>query len=141
MDKKGIEIRIVQSWPIDDIVNLYEAGGWWKDSYNKEGVPALITGSFAFAVAIDHTTRKAIGMGRLISDGVSDAYIQDVVVLKEYRNQDVGKRLTQKLIDFCVSKKLLWIGLIAEPGTDSFYKTLGFKPMEHYTPMLYSREE
>jgi ribosomal protein S18 acetylase RimI-like enzyme len=141
MEKKEIEIRVVDSWPIDDIVKLYKAGGWWKDSYDKEGVPSLIAGSFAFAVAIDQTTGKAVGMGRLLSDGVSDAYIQDVIVLKEYRNKEIGKHLIQTLIDYCVSKKLLWIGLIAEPGTDSFYEPLGFKVMEHYTPMLYFKEE
>jgi ribosomal protein S18 acetylase RimI-like enzyme len=141
MEKKEIEIRIVDSWPIDDIVNLYKAGGWWKDSYDTAGIPALITGSFAFVIALDHTSRKVVGMGRIISDGVSDAYIQDVVVLKEYRNQEVGKHLIRKLIDYCISKKLLWIGLIAEPGTESFYHTLGFEPMEHYTPMLYFMEE
>jgi GNAT superfamily N-acetyltransferase len=137
MPNKKIEIRLVDSWPIDDIVDLYTAGGWWKDSYDKAGIPLLIAGSFAFAVAIDRTSGRAVGMGRLLSDGVSDAYIQDVVVLKEYRNQDVGKQLVRTLIDYCISKKILWVGLIAEPGTESFYLPLGFKPMEHYSPMLY----
>lgn len=141
MEKKKIEVRLVDSWPIDDIVALYKAAGWWKDWYNKEGIPLLISKSFAFAVAIDNTSGKAVGMGRLISDGVSDAYIQDVVVLQEYRNNDIGKQLVQSLIEYCLSKKLVWLGLIAEPGTDSFYVQLGFKPMEHYTPMLYHREE
>jgi ribosomal protein S18 acetylase RimI-like enzyme len=141
MEKKKIEIHLVNSWSTDDIIDLYKAGGWWKDSYEKAGIPLLIAGSFAFAVAVDHTSGRAVGMGRLLSDGVSDAYIQDVVVLKEYRNQEVGKQLIRTLINHCVSKKLRWIGLIAEPGMESFYKTLGFKPMEHYCPMLYLPEE
>jgi aralkylamine N-acetyltransferase len=141
MQKKNIEIRLVKSWPEDDIVELYKTGGWWKDSYEKSGIPRLITGSFGFAVAVDPTTGKAVGMGRIISDGASDAYIQDVVVLQEYRNHNVGKQLVQALVDFCLSRGLLWIGLIAEPGTDSFYVPLGFRTMERYTPMLYHMEE
>jgi aralkylamine N-acetyltransferase len=141
MQKRNIEIRIVESWPKDDIVDLYKAAGWWKDSYDTSGIPRLIAGSFAFAIAVEKTSGKAIGMGRIISDGVSDAYIQDVVVLQEYRSHNVGKQLIQTLIDYCRSRKLLWLGLIAEPGTDTFYAPLGFKKMEQYVPMLYQKEE
>ncbi len=133
-------MRLVTTWPEDEIVTLYQAGGWWKDTYDKAGIPGLIAGSFAFVVAVDRQTGKAIGMGRVLSDGASDAYIQDLVILAPYRGQNLGKRIVQTLIDFCVSRNILWIGLIAEPGSSQFYTSLGFKPMEHYTPMLYTVE-
>ena len=140
MEKKQIEIRLVDSWPEDEIVALYKAAGWWKDSYDKAGIPQLIVGSFVFAVAVDKKTEKAIGMGRVLSDGVSDAYIQDLVILPPYRGENIGKKLVHALVDHCLSKGILWIGLIAEPGSSQFYTNLGFKPMEHYAPMLYTRE-
>jgi GNAT superfamily N-acetyltransferase len=140
MEKKQIEIRLVDSWPEDEIVELYKAAGWWKDSYDRAGIPQLIVGSFVFAVAVDKKTEKAIGMGRVLSDSVSDAYIQDLVILPAYRGENIGKKLVHALIDHCFSKGILWIGLIAEPGSSQFYTTLGFKPMEHSVPMLYTRE-
>ena len=140
MEKKQIEIRLVDSWPEDEIVELYKAAGWWKDSYDKAGIHQLIVGSFVFAVAVDKKTEKAIGMGRVLSDGVSDAYIQDLMILPPYRGHNLGKKLVQALVDHCFSKGILWIGLIAEPGSSQFYTTLGFKPMEHSVPMLYTRE-
>jgi GNAT superfamily N-acetyltransferase len=141
MEKKEIEIRLVKSWSEDEIVLLYKAAGWWKDTYDKSGIPQLIAGSFAFAVAVDRKTGKSIGMGRVLSDGVSDAYIQDVVVLQTYRGQKLGEKIVKTLIDFCVSKGIQWIGLIAEPGSSQFYTTLGFKLMKDYIPMLYSMEK
>lgn len=141
MEKKQIEIRLVDSWPEDEIVALYKAAGWWKDSYNKAGISQLIVGSFVFAVAVDKKTKKPIGMGRVLSDGVSDAYIQDLVILPPYRGQNIGKKLVQTLVDHCRSKGILWIGLIAEPGSSQFYTALGFKQMENHIPMLYEREE
>lgn len=141
MKKNQIEIRLVTSWSEDEIVLLYKAGGWWKDIYDKTEIPQLITGSFGFAVAVDRKTGKSIGMGRVLSDGVSDAYIQDLVVLASYRGQNVGKKITQILIDFCISKGIQWIGLIAEPGSSHFYSTLGFKPMKSHIPMLYTMEK
>lgn len=141
MQKKQIEIRLVKSWPEDEIILLYKAAGWWKDTYEKTGIHQLITGSFTFAVAVDQKTGKAIGMGRILSDGISDAYIQDVVILQTYRGQNLGKKIVKTLIDFCVSKGIQWIGLIAEPGSSQFYTTLGFSPMDHHIPMLYTTEK
>jgi len=139
--KKQIEFKIVNSWPEKEIVELYKAGGWWKDSFSSSGIKNLIKGSFAFVVAVEKTTNKAIGMGRLISDGVSDAYIQDTVVLKEYRNMGIGGMIVKTLLDYCLSKGILWIGLIAEPNQDIFYSNLGFKIMKKYVPMKYPTEE
>ena len=141
MQEKKIPIRLVESWPVDDIVELYKTGGWWKDSYDKSGIPRLIKGSFAFAVAVDLKKGHAVGMGRVISDGNSDAYIQDLVVFPGYRRYNIGTKLAQALVDYCLSKGIGWIGLIAEPGTDQFYRTVGFTPMDRYIPMLYSPEK
>ena len=141
MDTKGIEIRFVDSWPEDEIIELYKAGGWWKESYRPSGIKPLIKGSFAFAVVIDTKSQKAIGMGRIISDGVSDAYIQDLVIHSEYRRQGIGKQLVKSLLEKCSSAGLLWIGLIAEPDQDDFYSPLGFKPMLKYIPMKYEKED
>ena len=132
---KNIEIKIVNAWPADEIVELYKAGGWWRDSYDPSKIKHLIKGSFAFAVAVDKTSKKAVGMGRLLSDGVSDAYIQDLVVLPRFRDKGIGKEIVKTLVEYCKSKGILWIGLIAEPDQDSFYSNLGFKPMKNYVPM------
>ena len=139
--KKQIECKIVDSWPEKEIVELYKIAGWWKDSFDSSGIQYLIKGSFAFVVAVDKNTKKAIGMGRLISDGVSDAYIQDTVVLPEYRDMGVGSKIIKTLLNYCFSKGILWIGLIAEPNQDKFYSTLGFKVMDKYIPMKYPTEE
>jgi len=141
MNAKNIEIKFVDSWPEDEIVELYKAGGWWKKSYSSSGINPLIKGSFAFAVVIDKKYQKAIGMGRIISDGVSDAYIQDLVILPKYRCKGIGKQLVKSLLEKCSSAGLLWIGLIAEPDQDAFYSPLGFKQMLKYVPMKYEKED
>lgn len=140
MKEKDIEIKIVNAWPEDEIVELYKVGGWWKDHYDKFHIKSLIKGSFAFAVAVDKTSKKAVGMGRLLSDGVSDAYIQDLVVLPRFRGKGIGKEIVKTLVEYCKSKGILWIGLIAEPDQDSFYSNLGFKTMKKYTPMKYQED-
>ena len=141
MDKNDrTRVGLVQSWKEEQIVELYRAGGWWKEGMDQKKINDLIKGSFLFAVAIDITTGKAVGMGRVISDGVADAYIQDLVVLADWRNSGVGKLILELLLDECRSRKIAWIGLIAEPGKEDFYGTLGFRSMPFHVPMLLSQE-
>jgi aralkylamine N-acetyltransferase len=137
-DKRtGIEIRFVKDWPPQEIIELYKAGSWWDGSV-PSSVKDILSGSFVFAVAVDVDSGKAIGMGRVLSDGVSDAYIQDVIVLPEYRKKDIGKRIITELIDHCLKNKIAWIALVAESGTERFYSSLGFKVLEGHTPMKYT---
>jgi GNAT superfamily N-acetyltransferase len=68
-------------------------------------------------------------MGRAISDGVSDAWLQDIVVLKRYRGRGLGNAIIRKLVEHCKSRGLVWIGLVAEPGTKKFYEPLGFETL------------
>ena len=135
-----IRVDLVQSWNEEQIVELYRAGGWWREGMDQKRINDLIRGSFLFAVAIDITTGKAVGMGRVISDGVADAYIQDLVVLAKWRNLDVGKMILETLLEECRSRKITWIGLIAQPGTDAFYKSLGFAPLRGHKPMLFQEK-
>jgi ribosomal protein S18 acetylase RimI-like enzyme len=141
MDKEltmaEIEIRIVHSWDSGDIMDLYKAGGWWREGWDPAGIPDLISKSYAFAVAREIRTGQAVGMGRVISDGISDAYLQDVVVDTAYRHHGIGCRIVECLISYCLSSGIRWIGCIAAPHTAGFYQELGFCEMTGFTPMLY----
>ncbi|UCF13493.1 MAG: GNAT family N-acetyltransferase [Thermoplasmatales archaeon] len=141
MVNQKVDIKVVDNWVEEEIVTLYKSAGWWKESYDPSGIKKLIKGSFAFAVVIDSVTGKAIGMGRILSDGVSDAYLQDLVVLPQYRKKGIGKKLVEFLLDYCLSRGILWIALISEPGQDIFYLSLGFNPMKKYIPMKYQKED
>ena len=132
-----IAIQLVHAWDEAEIANLYRAGGWWKEEYDQKELPRLIRGSFLFAVAVDRKTGHAVGMGRVISDGVSDGYIQDLVVLPHYRKTGIGAQIVSALVKKCVEQGISWIGLIAEPDTEKFYQPFGFQPMEGHVPLKY----
>ncbi len=137
----AIEYEQVRSVPIEAVVDLYKAGGWWHESPEARSVIAeMVRGSFCFMIARDGK-EKIVGMARVISDGVSDAYIQDVVVLTDYRRRGIGRELIARLTRHCVEREIEWIGLVAEPGTRAFYESLGYKELEGYRAMLFSRTE
>jgi len=134
-----IEIIHTDEWPTEEIVELYKAGGWWKDSYDPSHVPSLLKGSAVFLIVYHRTEKRAVGMGRLVSDGVSDGYIQDLVVLPHLRGKGIGKLMVKELVRSAKERGLVWIGLISEEGKNGFYEKLGFKVFEG-TPMIYDPE-
>jgi ribosomal protein S18 acetylase RimI-like enzyme len=137
--RESVDYDAVTSAPLESIVELYKAAGWWQESAEaRAAIPPMIRGSLCFMVARSIEGR-IVGMARIISDGYSDAYIQDVVVLPEYRGRGVGRELVRRLTQFCVARKIAWIGLVAEPGTQGLYEDLGFGPLAGYQPMLYGK--
>ncbi|OAI42367.1 hypothetical protein AYO41_00975 [Verrucomicrobia bacterium SCGC AG-212-E04] len=66
---------------------------------------------------------KLVGTGRLLSDGVANAYLVDVWVLSKHRRRGIGARIVSRLLD-------------AVPGQHVFlqaddirlYRRLGFRP-------------
>ncbi|HNX39466.1 MAG TPA: GNAT family N-acetyltransferase [Methanothrix sp.] len=140
-EEKRIEVILARSWLKDQIVDLYRAGGWWTEEMDPSRIGDLMQASFAFALAIDISTGRAVGMGRVISDGMADAYVQDLVVLEEWRSSGVGRMILRRLLEECRNHKLTWIALIAEPGKEDFYRSMGFRPMPGHVPMILSGEE
>jgi aralkylamine N-acetyltransferase len=131
-----IMIRVPTENQIHQIVQLYRMQGWWQagDGESPHYIPRLIAGSHCFAVAVKE--EEIVGMGRAISDGISDAYIQDVAVRDDFRKQGIGRRILQLLLDRLHADGLHWIGLIAEPGSDNLYRRAGFREMSSRIPML-----
>ena len=128
---------------IDQIIRLYREAGWWespkKDADtisqpDRKHVRRMITGSHCFLVA--ELEKAVIGMGRVISDGESDAYIQDITVTATHRKKNIGSQIVIRLVRRIESDGLKWIGLIAERNTHTFYEKIGFKPMTNSAPML-----
>jgi ribosomal protein S18 acetylase RimI-like enzyme len=139
VDEQGrVRIEFVESCEEEPVVELYRSGGWWRENMDPSKIDMLISGSYLFAVALEISTGRCVGMGRAISDGVSDAYIQDVVVLSTWRKKGIGKMILSALLKRCCSQGISWIGLIAQPGTEGFYRSLGFSSMEGHVPMLFS---
>lgn len=141
MEISNIEIRVVDEWECNEIHEMYIEAGWWRDRYDANLIPAMIRGSFAFVVAVDRRSGKAVGMGRAISDGVSDAYFQDFYVRDGFRGIGIGSRIMESLISSCVLAGVEWIGLIAEPGSEEFYLRSGFERMEGSVPMILGGDE
>ncbi len=130
-------VKTITSASLLELIRLYKDAGWWEDEYDKkpEFLHHIVKDSGVFVGAF--LEKKLIGMGRALSDMASDAYIQDIVVLKQYRGRGIGKKIIRLIVKILNEKGVDWIGLVAQPGTTSFYEKLGFEPLKGHTPLKY----
>jgi len=140
-NKPGQTGVIFLSAPTDDevaqIIDLYRQAGWWEPGSDNEGlVKRLVAGSHCFAAAM--LEGRIVGMARAISDGASDAYIQDVTVKDAHRHSGIATSLLRAVIERLTSDGIGWVALVAERGSEALYGGLGFFPMKGAVPMRFS---
>lgn len=131
----------VDKFDVVKILDFYKEAGWWGKSCDKDlyYIKKMIEGSYIFTgLFIDD---ELCGMGRAISDGISDAYIQDIFVQEKYRKKGFGLTIVKEIKKMLIKDGIGWIGLIGVPGTESFYKKCGFDTMKHYIPMLCENDQ
>ncbi|MDD5556633.1 MAG: GNAT family N-acetyltransferase [bacterium] len=135
--KRVVRVRVARRVRADEVVRLYRAAGWWREEYSSSParIGAMVRGSLCFVGAF--RGRRMVGMGRAISDGAGDAYLQDVTVLPAWRGRGIGRAIILKLLDVLRGRGIEWIGLIAEPGHGRFYHGLGFRELKRCTPMVW----
>ena len=131
-----LRYSITKDLPRADVLALYRAAGWFGPSDPAPELDAMIANSFAVSAAFDGAGRL-VGMARALSDGVSDAYILDVVVAPEFRLQGVGREIVKRLADHLASFGIDWIVCVGVPGTESFYRAAGAAPMDGHTPFRF----
>ncbi|MEU0444296.1 GNAT family N-acetyltransferase [Streptomyces tendae] len=74
-----------------------------------------------------HAGDALVGAGRALADGVDCAYIADVAVHPEHQGRGLGSDIIRNLVDLANGHKK--IILYAAPGTEDFYRGLGFLHM------------
>ena len=73
---------------------------------------------------------KIIGYGRIIGDKTIFLYIQDIMVIPEYQNKEVGKNIMKNILEKIDELKKInpniRVYLGASEGKEEFYKKFGF---------------
>ena len=131
-----LRYSITKDLPRADALALYRAAGWFGMSDPAPELDAMIANSFAVSAAFDPAGRL-VGMARALSDGVSDAYILDVVVDPAHRSHGIGREIVKRLADHLASCGVDWIVCIGVPGTEAFYRAAGAAPMDGHTPFRF----
>lgn len=117
------------------IADLRESVGWnrMENAYSDSSLVSY----YHIAVYDNHAL---VGYIDCVSNGVTDAYIQDLMVRPDYQGQGIGTALMNRMITALKDKRIYMISVIYEEGLKPFYDRFGFSKMLSGQIQVYESE-
>ena len=133
-----VVVRLLEKEPAfdysADVEALYRGAGWIGEGDSAEFIPQMLKNSFCVVGAFYRG--RLIGMMRALSDGISDAYLLDMVVLKEFRGHGIASRILETIVSSLKNLGIDWIVCISVPDVEKLYLKYG-KTMDRHTPIRF----
>jgi predicted GNAT family acetyltransferase len=107
------------------------------DSFDNKRSPEALRLSFERSqhVAFAREADRLVGMARLLSDGVCNAYLVDVWTQSAYRREGIASAMVRLLIDAVPGQH---IGLQTDDA-GALYASLGFRPQPEFWSLISGR--
>ena len=136
-----ITIKKQEIVKLEDVLHLYQAVGWTNYTHQPEMLEQALSHSLVIYLALDGNA--VVGLIRLVGDGFSSVFVQDLIVLPSYQRQGIGSALMkQALEDF---KEAYQVQLATEQTEENvgFYRSMGFETLSTYdcTGMIWVNRE
>ncbi len=136
-----ITIRKQEIVKLEDVLHLYQAVGWTNYTNQPKMLEQSLSHSLVIYLALDGDA--VVGLIRLVGDGFSSVFVQDLIVLPSYQRQGIGSSLMkQALEDF---KEAYQVHLATEQTEENvgFYRSMGFETLSTYdcTGMIWVNRE
>lgn len=109
----------------DDLRRLYDAVGWSAYTQDMETLAAGVAGSSPVVTA--WAGDALVGLARVVSDGHTIAYLQDVLVDPVHRRQGIASELLRRVFAPYAHVRQHVLITDAEPGQRAFYEAAGFR--------------
>ena len=125
-----ITVRKQELVNINDVLHLYQAVGWTNYTHPPQMLEKALSYSLAIYLALDGGA--VVGLVRLVGDGFSSVFVQDLIVLPSYQRQGIGSALMKKALEDY--KDAYQVQLVTEhtEKTLGFYRSLGFETLSTY---------
>ena len=136
-----ITIRKQEIVKLEDVLHLYQAVGWTNYTHQPQMLEQALSHSLAIYLAFDG--EKIVGLIRLVGDGFSSVFVQDLIVLPTYQRQGIGSALMKEALgDY---KDAYQIQLVTDQTEKKveFYRSMGFETLYTYdcTGMIWVNRE
>lgn len=122
-----MNISYLESLPSkQEFFDLYETTGWNKAfNFSDDTLHKAISNS-RYSVSA-RMEGNLVGYGRIVSDGLYQTFICDVIVHPEFQGKGIGKNIVQRLMNHCKESNLTFIQLSCAKGKIGFYEKFGFR--------------
>lgn len=107
-----------------DVVDLYSSVGWTAYTDHPKELMDGLRGSLRVVLARDG--HRLVGLARVVGDGATICYLQDVLVHPDVRRQGLGRRLVEEVFAPFSGVRQHVLITDEEAGQKAFYESLGF---------------
>lgn len=115
-----------------ELKNLFNQSNWAnKRTINDIDKLIKFLGPF---VTIRTDNNKLIGFGRVITDGIYRALLDDIIIDSQYRGQGLGKTIVDELLRLVSQVEEVYLN--TQPDLKLFYEQSGFKTSQELTMKL-----
>ena len=125
-----IKITKETSVSIDDVLHLYQAVGWTNYTNQPQMLEQALSHSLAIYLARDG--EKIVGLVRLVGDGFSSVFVQDLIVLPSYQRQGIGSTLMRQALSDYKDTYQVQLATEQTEKTLEFYRSLGFETLSSF---------
>ncbi|MGF3075501.1 GNAT family N-acetyltransferase [Facklamia sp. P12955] len=132
-----IEIKEDVQLPFEQILALYENVRWTAYTKEPELLEKAIQNSLKVWTAWEGD--QLIGLARVVGDGLTIIYIQDILVLEDYQGQGIGSQLLQKILKEYQAVRQIILMTDDTDKTQSFYKKNGLFRTDEYQLVTYMK--
>ena len=115
---------------IDDVLHLYQAVGWTNYTNQPQMLEQSLAHSLAICVARDD--EEIVGLVRLVGDGFSSVFIQDLIVLPSYQRQGIGSALMKEALGDYKDAYQVQLATEQTEKNVGFYRSIGFETLSTY---------
>lgn len=125
-------IKIIKetSISIDDVLPLYQAVDWTNYTNQPQMLEKALSHSLATYLARDG--EKIVGLVRLVGDGFSSVFVQDLIVLPSYQRQGIGSNLMKEALADYKGAYQVQLATDESEKTLAFYRSLGFETLSSF---------
>lgn len=117
-------IKEYENYDDQEVSSLYESVGWINYTNNPQMLKNAYENSLKIYAA--YLNDKLVGIIRVVGDGFSVVYIQDLLVYPEYQRMGIGTALLQKVSEEYSNVYQLHLLTEDTEKTIQFYKSIGF---------------
>mgnify|MGYP004631043419 FL=1 len=123
-----MEIKNYSAYNEKEILKLYSSVGW--TAYTDE--PQTLKQGFqnSLLVLAAYEGEELLGIIRVVGDGVTVVFIQDLLVFPEKQRNGVGTALVKAVLERYPVVRQIELTTDQTPETAAFYESLGFSEFE-----------
>ena len=136
-----ITIRKQEIVKLEDVLHLYQAVGWTNYTNQPQMLKQALSQSLVIYLALDGDA--VVGLIRLVGDGFSSVFVQDLIVLPSYQRQGIGRSLMKEALEDYKDAYQVQLVTDQTERTLGFYRSMGFETLSTYdcTGMIWVNRE